>query len=379
MRQLPNKKAPDIERIAAELLKPVPVRFITALCQEIWCTCKWPKDWTRSVFIPLSQKGDARDCSNYRTIAMIPPASKILLTIIQQWLQQVVDQELLEAQVGSRKGRCTRVYIAPTSDRLLKRSENTRKICTCVSLITVKLLTALSMTSSGWPCVTSTSKLPSLSLLDLCTSIRKQTVRTLYGDTDWFRIGKGVRQDCILSPVLFNLYAKAIMRKLDLHSSNIEVKIGGRIINNLRFVDDTTLLAKRVVNLKNVILEIKQESDKMGLHLNIKKTKIMTTAAIVEVKFRINDEEIESVQDFIFLGSKINCGGESTSEIKHRITFGRTAIAGVNKIWKSKDITLTAKSRLVNAIIFPMLMYGCASWTQTMVDKRRINAFEIWC
>ena len=204
-------------------------------------------------------------------------------------------------------------------------------------------------------------------------------MRTLFGEIDWVRIGKGLRQSCILSPVLFNLYAKAIMRKLDLHSSNIEVKIEGRIINNLRFADDTTLLAKRVVNRKNMILEIKQESDKIGLYLNIKKAKIMTTAAIVEVKFRINDEEIESFQDFIFLGSKIDCGGESTPEIEHRITFGRTAIVGVNKVWKSKDITLTTKSRLVNAIIFPMLMYRRESWIQTMVDKRRIDAFEMWC
>ena len=103
------------------------------------------------------------------------------------------------------------------------------------------------------------------------------------------------------------------------------------------------------------------------------------TAASGEVKFRINDEEIESVQDFSFLGSKIDCGGESTPEIKRRIAFGRTAMADMNKIWKSKDITLTTKSRLVNAIILLMMMYGYESWTQTMADRRWIYAFEMWC
>ena len=157
------------------------------------------------------------------------------------------------------------------------------------------------------------------------------------------------------------------------------MKIGGRTINNLRYAGDTTLLAEREVDLLNLISKIKQESEKMGLHLNIKKTKIMMTAASGEVTFKINDEEIKSVQDFIFLGSKIDRGGQSTPEIKRRIAFGRTAMAGVNKIWKSKDITLTTKSRLVNAIVFPMMMYGCESWTQTMADRRRIDAFEMWC
>ena len=148
-----------------------------------------------------------------------------------------------------------------------------------------------------------------------------------------------------------NPYAEVIMRKLDLHPFNIGANIGRRTINNLSFADDTTLLAEREVALLNLVLKIKQESERMGLHLNIKKTKIMTTATRGEMKFGINNEEIESVQDFIFLGSKIDCGGEFTPEIKRRIAFGRTIMVGMNKISKSKDITLTIKSRLVNAIV----------------------------
>ena len=148
------------------------------------------------------------------------------------------------------------------------------------------------------------------------------------------------------------------MRKLDLLPSNIGMNIGRRIINNRRYAKDTTLLAERAVDLLNLILKINQESEKMGLHLNIKKKKIMTTATSGEMKFSINDEEIESVQDFIFFESKINCGDEFTAKIKRRIAFGRTAMVGMNKIRKSKDITLTTKSRLVNAIVFPMMMYG---------------------
>ena len=268
---------------------------------------------------------------------------------------------------------------SPTSDGSLKRSKNTRKICTCASSTIAKLSTALSMTNYGWLCVTAASQLTRLSLSDRCASIRKQRCERSMVIQIWFRIGKDVRQGSILSPILFNLYAEVIMRKLNLHSSSIGVKIGGRTISNLRYADGTTLLAEREVDLLNLILKINQESEKMGLHLNIKKTKIMMTATSGEVKFRINDEEIESVQDFIFLGSKINCGGESTPEIKRGIAFGRTAMGGMNKIWERKDITLAIKSSLVNVIVFPMMMYGCESWTQTMADRRLIDAFEMWC
>lgn len=378
MRQLPNKKAPGIDRIPAELLKSVPVSVITALCQEIWYTCKWPKDWTRSVFIPLPKKGDARDCSNYRTIALISHASKILLKIIQQRLQQVIDQELPDVQAGFRKGRGTRDHIANIRWIIEKTREYQKDLYMCFIDY-----------SKAFDCVEHDKLWVALRdlgvpvhLIKLIRSLyidQEAMVRTLYGDTDWFRIGKGVRQGCILSPFLFNLYAEVIMRKLNLDSSNIGVKIGGRTINNLRYADDTTLLAERQEDLINLILKIKDESEKMGLHLNIKKTKIMTTAASGEVKIKINDEEIESVQDFIFLGSKIDRDGESTPEIKRRIALGRTAMVGMNKIWKSKDITLNTKNRLLRAIVFPMMMYGCESWSLRKADRRRIDAFEMWC
>ena len=118
----------------------------------------------------------------------------------------------------------------------------------------------------------------------------------------------------------------------------------------------------------------------MGLYLNIKKTKVMTTAGNGKVNIKINNEEIESVQDFIFLGSKIVRNGESGPEIKRRITLGRNAMLGLEKLWKSKDICTTTKTRLVNAIVFPITMYGCEScWTLRKTERRKIDTFELWC
>jgi hypothetical protein len=204
-------------------------------------------------------------------------------------------------------------------------------------------------------------------------------VRTRYGDTEWLKINKGTRQGCVLSPLLFNLYAEVVMRRLDLDESNIGVKIGGRTISNIRYADDTTLLAESAADLKELILKLKTESEKMGLSLNVKKTKIMTTAAKEEVHITIDNEEIEVVDSFIFLGSLIASSGDSTPEIKRRIALGRTAMVSMDQIWRCKDVAIATKRRLITAVVLPIATYGCETWTMKKADRRRIDAFELWC
>ena len=132
---------------------------------------------------------------------------------------------------------------------------------------------------------------------------QEATVRTGHGTTDWFQIGKRVRQGCILSPCLFNLYAEYIMRNARLHEAQAGIKIAGRNINNLRYADDTTLMAESEEQLKSHLMKVKEGSEKVGLKLNIQKTKIMTSVPITS--WQIDGETIETVTDLIFLGSKI--------------------------------------------------------------------------
>jgi len=208
---------------------------------------------------------------------------------------------------------------------------------------------------------------------------QEATVRTRYGDTKWLKINKGTRQGCVISPLLFNLYAEVVMRRLDLDESNIGVKIGGRTISNIRYADDTTLLAESAADLKELILKLKTESEKMGLSLNVKKTKIMTTAAKEEVHITIDNEEIEVVDSIIFLGSLIVSNGDSTAEIKRRITLGRTAMVSMDQIWRCRDVAIATKRRLITAVVLPIATYGCETWTMKKADRRRIDAFELWC
>uniref|UniRef100_A0A670KF89 Reverse transcriptase domain-containing protein n=1 Tax=Podarcis muralis TaxID=64176 RepID=A0A670KF89_PODMU len=206
---------------------------------------------------------------------------------------------------------------------------------------------------------------------------QEATVRTGYGTTDWFKIGKGVRQGCILSPCLFNLYAEFIMRKAGLDESLAGIKIAGRNINNLRYADDTTLMAESEEELNNFLMRVKEESAKYSLKLNIKKTKIMATGPITS--WQIEGEEMEAVRDFTFLGSMITADGDSSHEIKRRLLLGRKAMTNLDSILKSRDITLPTKGCIVKAMVFPVVMYGSESWTIKKADRRRMDAFEFWC
>ena len=143
---------------------------------------------------------------------------------------------------------------------------------------------------------------------------QEETVRTGHGTTDWFQIGKGVRQGCILSPCLSNLYAEYIMRNAGLEETWAGIKIAERYINHLRYADDSTLMAESKEELRNLLMKVKEESEKVGLKLNIQKTKIMASGPITS--WQIDGETVETVSAFIFLGSKITADGDCSHEIK---------------------------------------------------------------
>ena len=184
---------------------------------------------------------------------------------------------------------------------------------------------------------------------------QEATVRTGHGTTDWFQIGKGVRQGCILSPCFFNFYAEYIMRNAGLEEAQAGIKIAGRNINNLRYADDTTLMAENE-ELKSLLMKVKEKSEKVGLKLNIQKTKIMASGPIIS--WQIDGETVETVADFIFLCSKITADGDCSHEIK-TLDPWKKSLTNLNSILKSRDTTLPTKVHLVKAMVFPVVMYGC--------------------
>ena len=153
--------------------------------------------------------------------------------------------------------------------------------------------------------------------------------------------------------------------------------IAVRNINNLRYADDTTLMAENEEKLKSLLMKVKEESENAVLKLNIQKTKIMASGPITS--WQIDGETMETVTDFIFLGSKITADGDCSHEIKRHLLLGRKFMTNLDSIFKSRDITLPTKVHLIKAMVFPVVMYGCEIWTVKKAECRRIDAFELWC
>ena len=167
------------------------------------------------------------------------------------------------------------------------------------------------------------------------------------------------------------------MRNSGLEGAQAGIKIARRNINNFRYADDTTLMAESEEKLKSLLMKVKEESEKAGLKLNIQKMKIMASGPITS--WEIDGETMETVSDFIMRGSKITADGDCSHEIKRHLLLGRKVMTNLDSIFKSRDIALRTKVRLVKAMVFPVVMYGCESWTVKKSECQRIDAFQLWC
>ena len=167
------------------------------------------------------------------------------------------------------------------------------------------------------------------------------------------------------------------MRNAGLEEAQAAIRIAGRNINNLRYADDTTLMAESEEELKSLLMKVKEESEKVVLKLNIQKTKIMVSGPITS--WQIDGKTMETVSDFILLGFKITADGDCSHEIKRRLLLGRNLMTNLDSILKSRDIALPTKVHLVKAVVFPLVLYGCESWTVKKAECQRIDAFELWC
>ena len=295
-----------------------------------------------------------------------------MLKILQARFQQYVNLELPDVQARFRKGRGTRDQIANIHWIMEKAREYQKNIYFCLIDYT-----------KAFDCVDHNKLwkiLKEMGIPDHLTCLlrnlyadQEATVRTGHGTTDWFQIGKGVYQGCILSPCLFNFYEEYIMRNAGLEETQAGIKMAKRNINDLRYAYDTTLMAESEKELKSLLMKVKEESEKVGLKLNIQKTKIMASRAITSWEIDEETEEtVETVSDFIFGGSKITADGDCSHEIKRCLFLGRKVMTNLDSIFKSRDITLPTKVHLVKAMVFPVVMYGCESCTVKKAEHRRI-------
>ena len=238
-----------------QILKDDAAKVLHSIYQQIWKTQQWPQDWKRSVFIPIPKKGNAKQCSNYCTIALTSHASKVILNILQFRLRQYMNCELLDVQAGFRKGGETRDQIAIMHWIIEKAREFKKNIYFCF-IYYAKAFDCVDH-SKLWKILKEMGIPEHLTcLLRNLYASQEATVRTGHEPTDWFQFGKGVHQGYILSPCLFNLYAEYIMRNVGLDEAQAGIKIYGRNINSFRYADDTTLMAESEEELNSLLMKI---------------------------------------------------------------------------------------------------------------------------
>ena len=298
-----------------------------------------------------------------------------MLKILQARLQQYSNHELPDVQAGFRKGRGTRDQTTNIHWIIKKAREFQKSIHFCFIDYT-----------KAFDCVDHDKVwkiLQQMGIPDHLTYLLRNlhadeeaTVRTGPGTAHWFQMGKGVCQGCILSPCLFNLQAEYIIRNAGLDETQTGVKIAERNINNLRHADDTTLMAESKEELNSLLMKVKEESEKPGLKLSIEEMKIMASGPITS--WQIGGETVETMTDFIWGDSKMTAGGDYSHKIKTHLLLGRNVMANLDRLLKSRDITLPTKVHLVKLMVFPVVVHGCESWTIRKPKHQRIDVFELW-
>jgi hypothetical protein len=377
IRQTASRKATGPDEIPVELFKEGGESVLSRMhkiCVAIWETGEWPEEWTYSTFIPLPKKGDLKQCGNYRTIALVSHASKILLRIILERIRMKTESEIADEQAGFRQGRGTRDQVTNLRILMQKAHEHQQPVYMCFidfrkafDWVSHDKLW-LAMMDMGYP----------LHLINLLMRLyKKQLAKVKVAGTmsEWFRVQRGVRQGCVLSPYLFNILAEMVMRET-LEGFNGGIQIGGRRVTNLRYADDIILLGNSVDELQDLVDRLDRISGKYSLQINIDKTKVMASDGAT-CNICIQGSHLEQVDTFPYLGSLITDDAECIKEFRARLSKGQAVRTSLRKIWKNHGIPIETKIRLEKALVWPVITYGCESWTMRKNEEIRLEAFEM--
>lgn len=380
VRKLKTGKATGIDALSAETLRcldDVGLHVLHHICQKIWSSGIWPDEWSTSVFVPLHKKGSPANPDNYRLLSLISHSSKVMLYILQSRLESFIGWQISPEQAGFVKGRGTREQILNLRQIVEKAREHYFPVYICF------VDYSKAFDNVRWPKlweILLSMGVPQHLIFLIKQLYESNTARVRI---DGYMSGqattkKGVRQGCVLSPMLFNIYSEFVMRQV-LDGWDGGVTIGGTKISNLRFADDTTLIAASQGELLNLLNILEQHSAACGLSINYSKTKVM----IVD-REHDNHPEITSVgrcqvvQSFVYLGSLIDNSGGCEVEVRRRIQQARSAMTKLTKIWRDNNITKATKMSLVQSLVFSIFLYGSETWTVRKSDRQRIDAFEMW-
>lgn len=378
LREMKNHKASGIDGLPVELLKSLGssgVKELTYLCNTIYEKGEWPDDFLSAVMIPLEKKRNAKKCEDFRTISLISHAAKVLLRVINRRLRGRLEESIAEEQFGFRRGKGTRDAIG------LLRVIGERYIERGRQLYTVFVDLEKAFDRVQWNKLMNILKKNGVDWRDrrlIKNLYLQQRIRVQIGDemTEESIMGRGVRQGCCLSPILFNIYLEHIMQKC--MKQNRGVRVGGRRIECIRFADDMVLLAENERTMINMLKDLNKTCEEFGMRINKKKTKCMVISARrVGTTIRLGQEVIEQVSAFKYLGSIITEDMRCHKEVKTRIAMAKEAFNKKRRLLcGSMDRNL--RKRLAKCFIWSVALYGAETWTLRKEDERRLEAFEMW-
>ena len=374
-------KAPGDDGITTEMLKALEefgIEKLTDLYNEIYSSGIFPEELLMSVYITLPKQARATDCSNFRTISLMPHTLKIFLKVIQARIGTKIDEEVGPTQFGFRPGSGTREGVFCYNILAQKHLEVDKDMYTCFIDY-----------SKAFDRVHHSQLIQCLEKIGIDgKDIRvianlywhqKAAIRVQDQLSPLIPIQRGVRQGCVLSPYLFNIYTEFIFRE----SNDLEgITIHGQNINNLRYADDTALIADNKDNLQKIVNKVKEVSSRGGLEMNVKKTKTMVTSRKPEnktIEIKVDNEILQQVHKFIYLGTEISEEAKSEIEIERRTNIAKEKFSKIAHLLTSKKLKISTKLRIVKCYVYSIFTYGCESWTLSKVLEAKIDAVEMWC
>lgn len=380
VKSLKNGKAPGIDNIPSELIKnggSITIDVLTKICNKIWQTGQWPTTWTQSLVITLPKKGNLQQCSNYRTISLISHPSKVMLKVLLNRMKPQAENIIAEEQAGFREGRSTTEQIFNLRIISEKYQQHQRDLYHV--FVDFKKAFDRVWHQALWNTMRKYNMGRKLvhSIEQLYANASSAIL--LNGNIgEWFRTTVGVRQGCLLSPTLFNVFLERIMTEaLDQHEGT--VSIGGRTITNLRFADDIDGLAGEEQELQDLVQRLDTTSSRFGMEISAEKTKLMTnTSQDLTSQINIGNQSVERVTQFKYLGAVISEEG-SRPEIMARIAQTTAALARLKPVWRDQNITLKSKIRLMRALVISIFLYACETWTITAEIEKKVQAMEMRC
>ena len=377
------RKAPGPDDMSTEmymLLSTEGKILLLKLLQEVYDTGEPPEDWNRSVFMPQPKTPNANQCKDHRTISLICHGLKILLKIILKRVRNKIEPAISQNQFGFVRDSGTRNAVFVVKNLIERSLEVQRNLYLCFidykkAFDMVKhdeimhILDDLEIDDKD------------LRLIQNIYYHQRAIVNVGSKTSEEVPIERGVRQGCVLSPGLFNLYSECITRSIDEADG---LSVGGQNINNIRYADDMILIADTPEKLQNLVNTIVEVSKKYCMELNTKKTKVMTIArqneaGIPPLRITVGHEILEEVKKFKYLGTTLHWDGRDEVEVNIRVAIAKKAFNQMKTILTNKNISIATRRKILTCYIMPIVSYNSETWTITKKIALKLQAFEMWC